>query len=256
MITSMSNPKVKDVSFLQTRTRARQESGLFVVEGLRLVREVPVDIIDRAFYVDNGDEEILSLAAAIGAEEVSENVFHKMSSTLTPQGILAVVRRKTWTLEELESRPGPIIVLEDLQDPGNLGTIIRTGEGAGIAGVIASRHTVDATNPKTARGTMGSIFRVPYYVAEDLVQTLEELKKRGRRLYAAALEGSVPYDEPDYRSSKAAFLIGNEGNGLTDEAIAAADQAIRIPMFGQVESLNAAIAASILMYEALRQNNS
>ena len=79
---------------------------------------------------------------------------------------------------------------------------------------------------------------------------------RGRRLYAAALEGSVPYDEPDYRSSKAAFLIGNEGNGLTDEAIAAADQAIRIPMFGQVESLNAAIAASILMYEALRQNNS
>ena len=144
------------------------------------------------------------------------------------------------------------MILEDIQDPGNLGTILRTGEGAGISGIIATRGTADLTNPKTVRSTMGSIFRVPYVVTDDLHETILSLKQRGFTIYAAALEGSVLYDVPDY-TAPSAFLIGNEGNGLTAEAYAAADKAVRIPMSGMVESLNAAVASAILMYEARRQ---
>ncbi len=254
MISSLSNPQVKEIVLLQTKPRARRDSGLFVAEGLRLVEEIPDNYLVKAFFAEGSDPGIIELAAKINAEEVSENVFRKMSSTQTPQGILAVARRPDWTLEDVCKAPvcRTIMILEDIQDPGNLGTIIRTGEGAGISGIIATHGTADLTNPKTVRSTMGSIFRVPYVVTDDLHETILSLKQRGFTIYAAALEGSVLYDVPDY-TAPSAFLIGNEGNGLTAEAYAAADKAVRIPMSGMVESLNAAVASAILMYEARRQ---
>ena len=145
-----------------------------------------------------------------------------------------------------------LLILESVQDPGNLGTMVRTGEGAGITGVVMNRTTVDLFNPKTIRSTMGSIYRVPFVVADDLEQTLQMLKKKGVRLYAAHLKGQKQYDAFDYTEATG-FLIGNEGNGLSDEIANAADSYIRIPMEGQVESLNAAISASLLMYECNRQ---
>ena len=130
--------------------------------------------------------------------------------------------------------------------------MLRTGEGAGITGVVMNQTTVDLFNPKTIRSTMGSIYRVPFYVTKDLPATIGKLKKEQVKLYAAHLKGTMQYDEPDYRG-RTAFLIGNEGNGLSDEIAGLADSYIKIPMEGQVESLNAAISASLLMYETNRQ---
>ena len=141
---------------------------------------------------------------------------------------------------------------EDLQDPGNLGTILRAGEGAGIDGVVMTRRTVDITNPKVIRATMGSIYRVPFYVVEDMALAIDLLIKKGVLVYAAHLDDSVDYDEPDY-TRPTAFVIGNEGGGLRRETAQRASQYIKIPMAGQVESLNAAAAATVLMYEAARQ---
>ena len=144
------------------------------------------------------------------------------------------------------------LILENLQDPGNLGTIMRTAEGAGASGIIMSSDTVDIYNPKTIRSTMGSIYRVPFFYAEDIRETVRQIQQKGIGIYAAHLHGEKYYDEYDYRRP-AAFLIGNEGNGLTEETAKLADTCIRIPMAGQLESLNAAVASALLMYEAARQ---
>ena len=122
----------------------------------------------------------------------------------------------------------------------------------GITGILMDQTTVDLFHPKTVRSTMGSIYRVPYYVAEDFAAAVREVKKRGITVYAAHLKGTLSYDEPSYREGTA-FLIGNEGNGLTAETAGLADERIRIPMEGCAESLNAAVSAALLMYEAARQ---
>ena len=187
-------------------------------------------------------------------ETVSDSVFSAMSDTKTPQGILALVKKREYTLEEmLAGGQTPfLMLLENLQDPGNLGTIVRAGEGAGITGVIMSRDTVDIYNPKVIRSTMGSLFRIPFLYAENLGETVRFLKKNHVKILAAHLEGAVVYDEEDCTGALG-FLIGNEGNGLSEEIGALADARIKIPMAGQVESLNAAVAASVLMFETARQ---
>ena len=156
-------------------------------------------------------------------------------------------------LEDVINKEQPhILILESIQDPGNLGTMIRTGEGAGISGIIMNKTTVDIFNPKTVRATMGSLYRVPFFIAEDLTEAIAKLKENGIRLYAAHLKGKMSYDKPDY-TNPCGFLIGNEGNGLSDEIADLADNYIKIPMAGKVESLNAAISATLLMYECSRQ---
>jgi TrmH family RNA methyltransferase len=184
---------------------------------------------------------------------VADSVLKSVSDTQNPQGIMAIVEMPCYTLSDmLCGEQTMLLVLDGIQDPGNLGTMLRTGEGAGMTGVIMSRTTVDLFNPKTIRSTMGSLYRVPFYIAEDLVATLAQLKADGVKLYAAHLKGTLSYDEPDYTGA-CGFLIGNEGNGLSEEAAEAADTYIRIPMAGQVESLNAAISAGLLLYECSRQ---
>ena len=148
-----------------------------------------------------------------------------------------------------------LVVLEELQDPGNLGTIIRTGEAAGVTGVIMSAGTVDLFNPKTIRATMGSVFRVPFLYVDDLPQTVEQLRQGGISVYAAHLEGKTYYDDVSFLGPTA-FLVGNEGNGLTEETASRADRYLKIPMEGRIESLNAAVAASLFMYETHRQRSS
>ena len=134
---------------------------------------------------------------------------------------------------------------------------MRTGEGAGIDGMIMSKGCVDIYNPKTIRSTMGSLYRIPFVYTDDLGKTIQELKEKGVHFYAAHLKGTAYYDEVNYATGDGiGFLIGNEGHGLKEETADLADQYIKIPMEGQVESLNAAIAASVLMYEAYRQKRS
>ena len=145
-----------------------------------------------------------------------------------------------------------VIILESLQDPGNLGTIVRTALGAGATGIIMNQTTVDIYSPKVVRSTMGALFKMPHLVVEDLHATMEELKAKGVSLYAAHLKGEKFYDEFDF-NKPCGFLIGNEGNGLTKETADLASDYLKIPMEGGLESLNASVAAAILMYEVHRQ---
>ena len=256
MINSTANKQVRRVTNLVKKARARREEGLYVVEGLRMCRELSPEQVE-ILYVSESflkEEEHRKLTEGFVWETVADPVMKVMADTQTPQGILALVRRRDWTLEEILGQPQTplLMVLETVQDPGNLGTILRAGEGAGITGLIMSTGTADIYNPKVIRSTMGSIYRVPFVYAEDLHGACDAIKKRGIRLFAAHLEGSSEYDREDY-TGPCGFLIGNEANGLTKETAAMADARIRIPMAGQVESLNAAVAASVLMFETARQ---
>lgn len=263
MITSTSNAKVKYLVNLKKKRKVRDSENVFLVEGIRMFREVPAEklkevYVSESFYKKEKklvDE--ISRRSSVRAEILADNVFSNVSDTMTPQGILCVVEQMNYSLENVlaNGEVPHLMVLDNLQDPGNLGTIVRTAEGAGVTGIIMSKETVDIYNPKVIRSTMGSIYRMPFYYAEDLLETIGEMKKRNISTYAAHLDGKHAYDEEDYKNS-CAFFIGNEGNGLRKEIADAADIYIRIPMCGQVESLNAAIAACVLMFEAARQRRS
>lgn len=255
MITSVSNERVKNIIKLQQKAKARREQNCFIVEGYRMAEEVPADRLLQAYASESfaAKAENQALCERLKAEIVADHVMEAMSDTQTPQGILAVVRRRDVKPETIwQVSDALIMVLERIQDPGNLGTIVRTAEGAGVTGIILSADTVDIYNSKVIRSTMGSIYRMPFAYVGDVKQTVAAMKQDGIRTYAAHLLGQNSYDEEDY-TGPTAFLIGNEGNGLTDEVAALSDRYIRIPMCGQVESLNAAVASAILMYEAGRQ---
>lgn len=258
MITSLSNSKVKQVVLLGSKAKERKKTGFYIVEGSKMFEEAPPCMIQEVYVSENypihgKHSGILAKLNQTGYETVSEEVFSKMSDTKTPQGILCVMKQPEYTLNEFLKTENPLLViLEDLQDPGNLGTILRTGEGAGITGVIMTADTVDIFNPKTIRATMGSIYRVPFLYTPDLMKTMDSLHNVGIHTYAAHLEGAVYYQETDLKRA-AAFLIGNEGNGLKKPTADRAESRLKIPMEGKVESLNAAVAASLLMYEAYRQ---
>lgn len=265
MISSTTNKQVKFVNALVKKAKTRREEDLFVAEGLRMCAEIPKERI-RTLYVSESfakTPECKTMTDGVRqVETVADEVFRALSDTQTPQGILALVRQYHYTLEDVVGgsggAPAPdggsrlLMVLETLQDPGNLGTILRAGEGAGVTGIIMDSHTADIYNPKVIRSTMGSVLRVPFVYVEDLAGTLAELKKRGIRLFAAHLEATHNYEAEDY-TGNTGFLIGNEANGLSEGIAGMADSYIRIPMAGKVESLNAAVAASVLMFEAARQ---
>lgn len=255
MITSTSNPQVKRLLHLQKKSKARNEEGVFVVEGLRMFMEVPKERVERVYVSEtlyNKKKHELNWKE-FPLEILSDSVFKHVSDTQTPQGVLCVVKQKMYEMNTLLNIEKPhFMVLDNLQDPGNLGTIVRTAEGAGVDAVFMSKDCVDIYNPKTIRSTMGSIYRMPTIYIEDTVKLLELFKEKGIKSYAAHLDGKNSYDKEDYRTGTA-ILIGNEGNGLRDEVSNKADIWVRIPMEGQVESLNAAIAASILMFEVARQ---
>ena len=263
MITSTANSQIKNIIALQTKARARNKQNAFTIEGVRMFSEVPEDRIVKIYYTEdfynNCPVELRKKISLNDSESVSEDVFKKISDTVTPQGILTIVRKKEKNLEKIcrdlenESDKNHLfMVLEDIQDPGNLGTIVRTSEAAGVTAVIMSKNTVDIYNPKVVRSTMGTIFRVPFVYVENLKSAVDLLKNHSVDIYAAHLRGNDFYQE-DLKKN-VAFLIGNEGNGLTNEISQTANQLIKIPMQGQVESLNAACASTILMYEYLRQN--
>ena len=255
MITSVANEKVKHIAALRDKARLREEEGVFPVEGVRLFREVPGDRILECYVTERGADLLGGVPE--GAEMVSEGVMAKMSDVKTPQGVLALVKRKDAGWKDLLQKKAPLLLLaENIQDPGNLGTIFRTAEAAGADGLILSGGCADAYQPKVVRSTMGAVLRLPFIIEESLPDCFAKLKENGVTVYAAALtDRAVPYTEADYTGGTA-FLIGNEGNGLQAQTIAAAEQSGRvviIPMAGRTESLNASVSAAILMYEAARQ---
>lgn len=255
MISSTSSSQVKHVIQLLKKAKVRKEFSEFVVEGARMVKEVPKDRLvkmyaSETFYENHRD--FFENVSKDKLETVSDRVFCQMSDTQTPQGVMAVVKMAQAEWKDVMGDKPLILMIENLQDPGNLGTIVRMGEGAGVSGIIMSSNTVDIYNPKTIRSTMGSIYRMPFMYVQDFTEAMKKCKAEGVTLYAAHLNGKNTYIEENY-NKPTAFIIGNEGNGLSQSAAEEADTLIRIPMEGQVESLNAAIACTVLTYEAMRQ---
>jgi len=262
MITSTKNIAVKQINQLMKSKKARREQGLFVVEGWKMLEETLAQSegveIDSLYVSQDLQEEALRKLKDHPFECVSAHVLGAMSDTKTPQGVVAVV--KTWQTElpslikKSKEFAAPLLILENIQDPGNLGTMIRTAEGSGAAGIIASSDTVDIYSPKVVRSTMGSLYRVPFVYVESLAQTITLLKQEAIICLAADLKGENVYKMASMHDP-CAFIIGNEGNGLTQQTLGLADRLITIPMCGQLESLNASVSAAILLYESLRQRS-
>ena len=276
IISSKDNKRIKYIRSLLEKGGIRKKNHSFVVEGIKLVDEaleygnvldiivseslyeeiVSGDLTRNGLLTDNGKHIIKQVKQGTSLTVVSDAVFKSVSETITPQGILAEVEMpKHRLLEEkfLEiayEKTGKIklLILEDTADPGNLGTIMRTAEAAGVTGVIMGKGTVDIFNPKVVRSTMGSIFRLPFAYVDDLKAVILRLKRDGISFYATHLMGKESYRDISY-SDKAGILIGNEARGLSDEIANLADTYVIIPMQGKVESLNAAVAAALMMYE-------
>lgn len=275
MIASTANSRVKRIVLLREKSRERTAENVFIIEGIKMFEEAPVKKIKEIYYIEEklfgqdkqgcadrfpGLKEKIRECSLAGAavETVTEEVLLKMSDTKSPQGILCVLKQFAYDSEELvekalakkkEGRPPLFLLLEDIQDPGNLGTMIRTAEGAGADGIFMTKGTADIYHPKTIRATMGSLYRVPFVRVEELSGITALLQRNGITVYAAHLKGEKCYHEVDYRGGSA-FLIGNEGNGLKKETADLADCYLKIPMEGKLESLNAAIAAALLMYQS------
>lgn len=254
MITSMSNAQVKELVQLMEKGRERNRTKTFICEGLKVYLEAKkAGLVVKVFVSETFREHNIDFEP--DALVLTDEVFDSVSKTVTPQGILAVVNMPEYDLDTVILKKNlKIIALEDLRDPGNIGTVIRTAEGAGMDLVLMSKGCVDIFNPKVVRSTMGTIFRVPFVYVQNFADSIRKLKERGVRIYAAYLEGSVDYKEISGENGKysQAVMIGNEANGLTEETAQIADLKVRIPMDGKVESLNAAVAAAILMYEMKR----
>ena len=248
----------KDIKFLMKNKKARDMQGLFVAEGPRLVREAPPEsvvqvLVSRRFGEEHPEYLDRLRPGTDVVTDIEEGRFASLSDTRTPQGIIAVVKKPVFDMErELGVACPLLMVLESLQDPGNAGTILRTGEAAGVTAVFLTDDSADLYNPKTTRATMGSVYRVPHFYVPDAAALLKELERRDIASYAAHLRGSSEYTDCSYRGGTA-FVIGNEGRGLSEETAQAAGTRIRIPMMGRVESLNAAMASCVLMFEAQRQ---
>lgn len=259
MITSSSNVQIKNLIKLQKNARTRKEQNAFVTEGKKMFEEAKLlGIVKRAYvaesFCDLLDETVENYFQGMDYEIVDDKVFKEASDTMTPQGIMAIVEKPSYTLEEMTNQENVrLLLLEDLRDPGNLGTIIRTAEGAGISGILMSKETVDVFNPKVVRSTMGSIFRVPFLYEENILETVKTLKNQGFSVVATDLQGKKEYTEETY-GAKSCVVIGNEAKGISSSMRESANVLVRIPMCGKLESLNASVAAGIMMYEMLRQS--
>lgn len=254
-ILSLQNARVKAWAQLQEK-KHRDKQNKYVIEGIHLVQEAllsGVEIECIAYDYEQGiPHELKQLQNTIGVEwiGVTQAIISKVSHTSTPQPVFAVVRKEKMTWNHLE-KDKLVIVLDGLQDPGNVGTIIRSADASGAGGVILGKGCADLYNPKTLRSTMGSLFHIPV-VEGDLTDILPQARESGTRLVTTSLEGKTTAYHYDFTGS-CWLVIGSEGSGVSAEVAALVDDAIIIPMPGKAESLNAAMAASVLLFEALRQ---
>lgn len=243
-ITSLKNPKVTAWKALKDR-KGRRESGCFLVEGRKMVEEALASAFDvETVLVQEGME--LPDGLTMPVYELPAHVLAAVCDTKTPQGIAAVVRMK-----EQSALGKHIVVLDGVQDPGNVGTIIRTADAAGLDGVLLSNQCADVFSPKVLRATMGSIFRMNLRTTDDLPGELTKLREKGYSILSSQLDGT-PFYEREKVAERFALIIGNEGNGVSEQVQQTATHRVRLPMRGGAESLNAAIAAAIMMYELMR----
>lgn len=257
MIDSSQNKTIKLINSLKNK-KDRDSLELFVAEGLRFVEEIPEDY-EIVFYAVSQsfveEHDLLMFEKRAVVHVVADKLFKEISDTTNPQGILAVIKQKKILVEQVIDNAlenGFFILAEELNDPGNLGTIVRTADACGCHGVFLSKGSVDVYNPKVLRSTMGSVFHLPVISDVDLEECTRRLKAKGITIYAAHLMGQqYPYSFNLVKGCS--FILGNEARGLSDTVAKLADVYVKIPMPGRAESLNASIAAGVLMYEVVRQ---
>lgn len=245
-LTSLKNPKVQEWRSLKEK-KDREEQKAFLVEGVRMVGEALSSSFEvRALIMRDDYHPEFVLPSGIPSFILPDHVFQSVCNTKTPQGIAAVLSLKT------QEASGPrLIALDGVQDPGNVGTIIRTADSAGFDGVILSSDCADIYSPKVLRSTMGSIFRLGFTFPASLPDTLNTLKKDGYSVISSQLDGNPFFERTDVLPPFV-LIIGNEGNGISEEVKAIATHRFRLPMRGGAESLNAAVAAGIMMYDLIR----
>jgi TrmH family RNA methyltransferase len=250
---SKDNKLVKNALKLKQK-KYREEEGAFLVEGIRFVEEAAKEnkvryiFYSEKIYTVNGHERVLSLE--VDKYEVSKDVMKELADTENPQGVVAIVEKPRWTINDVKN--DFIVIADGIQDPGNLGTIIRTSDAAGAGAVIVIKGTVDVYNSKTLRSTMGSIFHIPVVFYDDFEEAALDLKSKGYRIYSSSLDADNYIYNYDFKE-KTAIVIGNEANGIPDEHLKLSTHLVKIPMIGRAESLNAASAAAVIIYEVVRQ---
>ena len=255
-LSGKDNSEIKFVVKLQNSSRFRRENGLFAIEGMRILEDAAQNgvafkklFFTQGFREKNGEMLEKFLCNSDESFEVSEPLFEKISDTKTPQGVLAVCRipQSVGDLERVKR--GKFIALENLNDPSSVGAICRSAEALGVSGIIFSGDSCDMFSPKVLRASMGTVLRFPVFVAEDFLSFLRETSLQ--KIACVVDKGAKKIGELEF-SENCVVLIGNEGNGLTSEAVGLCDTAVTIPMSGRVESLNASVAAAIAMWEMLK----
>lgn len=251
---SASNDKIKHIKKL-SKKREREKNGEFIIEGKRSVADAVKNGAEISYIIFCETEEEL-FSSDIPQFSTDRKTFSEITDTESPQDVLAVAKIRAAAEDDVFSAEHELFVICDrVQDPGNLGTIIRTADAAGGCPVILSPGCADLYNSKVIRSTMGSVFNLPILRDYPADKALSQLSARGFKTFCGALtDASVSLFDADF-NGKCAIVIGNEGFGVSDEVISLCDCVVKIPMRGLAESLNASVSAGILIYEALRQNN-
>lgn len=247
IITSKDNEIIKNIKKLKEK-KYRLDS--YIVEGIKMVKEAISENQEIALIAIREDFKIDFDTKKMKIVTISNKIFNDISDVKTPQGILAVIKKNQ--NNQIETNSDYILALDSLQDPGNMGTIIRTADSANINQIIINKTTVDPYSPKVIRSTMGAIYRTNIIEVEDLKATLKEMKSKGFQIITTDLKATQSIYDINY-NNKTVVVIGNEANGVSQEILQTADKKVIIPMLGKTESLNASIAASIMIYEYVRQ---
>ena len=257
VITSKDNEMIKEIKKLKEK-KYRDQMGEFIIEGIKLVKEAIEEkakikkIVVCEDCINDGtiDQNLMYEIARFDCIGVNEKVFKSLTDVTSPQGILAVIEKNQ--NEQISYNEDIIVVLDGIQDPGNLGTILRTVDSINLKQIILSENTADPYNPKVVRSTMGAIFRVNIIESKNILETLKEIKKNKFKIMATSLDTEDSIYSVDYK--KKVIIIGNEANGVSKKVLDLADEKIKIPMLGKTESLNAAVATGIVLYEYVRRN--
>ena len=257
VISSKDNEFIKHIKKLKDK-KYRDESNEYIIEGIKLIEEAVKEQakIKKIIVCENTTKtyEIpTNVRLEIAKYEciyVTEKIFNSITQVTNPQGVMAIIEKSPEN-QEIDFTQDLIVILDDVEDPGNLGTILRTIDSIGLSQVIVSKDTADAFNPKVVRSTMGAIFRVKIIEAENLIDTIKLIKRHHFKLVATSLQTDKSIYDIDF--NKKMIVIGNESNGVSKEIQDMADERAKIPMLGKTESLNASVAAGVVMYEYVRQ---
>lgn len=247
IITSKDNEIIKNIKKLKEK---KYRLDTYIVEGIKMVKEAISENQEIELIAIREDFKIDFDTKKIKIVTISNKISNDISDVKTPQGILAVIKKNQ--NNQIETNSDYILALDSLQDPGNMGTIIRTADSANINQIIINKTTVDPYSPKVIRSTMGAIYRTNIIEVEDLKATLKEMKSKGFQIITTDLKATQSIYDINY-NNKTVVVIGNEANGVSQEILQTADKKVIIPMLGKTESLNASIAASIMIYEYVRQ---